>query len=187
MKKIIIGIAVFCLITTAIKAQGFAIGLKAGANANKITGISFKDEYKLSYQAGAFMEIDINKKIGFQPEVLFSQSQGTTTSTVMVPSQNYSLNYLNIPILLRYKIGKIVVLNVGPQYSILLNKDNTLVVNGKNAIKDGDFAMVAGLQLGFKYLRFYGRYNVGLNNLNDFSNLENWKSEQIQVGVGFKF
>ena len=190
MKKVIIAATAFCLSFSVAKSQNFAVGIKAGANASKISGSSFNDEFKLSYQAGVFMEIDFNKKWGIQPEVLFSQSQATTVATsggITAPNTNYNLNYLNIPLLLRYKIGKILVLNAGPQYSILLNNDNTVLTNGKNAFKDGDFAMVGGLQLGFKYVRIYARYNVGLNNINDVSNSDNWKSQQIQAGVGFRF
>lgn len=190
MKKIIIATTAFCLSFITTKAQDFKIGLKAGANLTKITGSSFNDAFKLNYQAGAFIELDFNKKIGIQPEVLFSQSQGTTTAasgTITTPNTSYNLNYLNIPLLLRYKIGKVLVLNAGPQYSILLNNDNTLLANGKNAFKEGDFAMVGGLQLSFKYLRFYGRYVIGLNNVNDVSDNDKWKSQQIQAGIGFRF
>lgn len=60
-------------------------------------------------------------------------------------------------------------------------------MNGQNAFKSGDFAMVGGVQLNFNVLRIYGRYAVGLNNLNDVSNQNNWKSQQIQMGMGFRF
>ena len=93
---------------------------------------------------------------------------------------------MSIPILLRYNVGKIVTLNLGPQYSILLNKDNTVLQNGQQAFKSGDFAMVGGVQLNFSVLRIYGRYNVGLSNINDIDNKEKWKSQQLQLGIGFK-
>lgn len=190
MKRTIIAMAIIVAVTNSANAQKFNIGLKAGANLGKISGSSFSNEYKLSYHAGAFMSFDFNKKIGIQPEVLFSQNQATTVSSgVILPPNNadYSLNYLSIPLLLRYKFGKVIVLNVGPQYSILLNNNENVVNSGSNAFKQGDFAMVAGLQLDFKYLRFYGRYNIGLNNINDLSNSDKWKNEQIQLGVGFRF
>ncbi len=192
MKKITVFVIAFCFATNVTKAQRFNIGIKAGANASKISGKSFSDEFKLSYQAGVFMEIDFNKKWGIQPEVLFSQSQGSVANsgTILInpnSNSNYSLNYLNIPILLRYKIGKVLVLNAGPQYSILLNNDNSLFANGQNAFKSGDFAMVGGLQLNFDFLRIYARYNIGLNNVNDLNNSENWKSQQIQAGIGLRF
>ncbi len=190
MKKTIIAIAIIIVATNSTNAQKFNIGLKAGANLGKISGSSFSSEYKLSYHAGAFMSFDFNKKIGIQPEVLLSQTQTTTVSSgVILPpnSADYKLNYLSIPLLLRYKFSKVIVLNVGPQYSVLLNKNDNVIKNGSNAFKDGDFAMVAGLQLDFKYLRFYGRYNIGLNNINDLSSSDKWKNEQIQLGIGFRF
>ena len=47
--------------------------------------------------------------------------------------------------------------------------------------------MIGGAQLNFKYMRIYGRYAIGLNNINDLSESNKWKSQQIQLGLGFKF
>jgi hypothetical protein len=192
MKKTIISTLAFLLIAVATQAQGFRAGIKLGANGTKIDGQSFEDGYKLSYQAGIFFEADFNKKFGIQPEVLFGQTTSKTANglgavgTNLASNKDFTLNYLSIPVLLRYNIGKIVTLNLGPQFAILLNKDNTLLQNGQQAFKSGDFSMVGGLQLNFKVLRVYGRYNVGLTNLNDVSDQEKWKSQQLQVGLGFK-
>lgn len=190
MKKVILITCLYCLLSNLLTAQGFKIGLKAGANFTKIDAVSFTDEFKLSYHAGAFIELDFNKKIGIQPEFLLSQSEAklaSSGSVISPPNTDYKLNYLSIPILLRYKIGKILVLNVGPQYSILLNGNDNVVASGTKAFKDGDFAMVGGLQLGFNFLRFYARYHIGLKNINDISSSNNWKSQQIQAGIGFRF
>lgn len=189
MKKILIAFCVFSISCTILNAQDFKVGLKAGANFTKIDGASLSKEYKLNYHAGAFIELELNKKIGLQPEFLLSQSEAQiiNNGTITYPKSDFKLNYLNIPILLKYKIGKILVLNVGPQYSILLNKNDNVINNTVNAFKDGDFAMVGGIQLNFKYLRFYGRYNIGLNNINDINSSENWKSQQLQLGLGFRF
>jgi hypothetical protein len=97
------------------------------------------------------------------------------------------LNYLSIPLLLRYNIGNILSLNAGPQWSILLNEDKTLLQSGQSAFKDGDFAMVLGAQLNFKFLRVYGRYNIGLQNINDIDQKDKWTNEQIQLGIGLRF
>lgn len=192
MKKPIISTLVLLFIVAATQAQGFRAGIKLGANGTKIDGQSFEDGYKLSYQAGVFFEADFNKKIGIQPEVLFGQTTSKTVTgigaaaTNLNSNQDVNLNYLSIPILLRYNVGKLVTLNLGPQFAILLNKDNTLLQNGQQAFKSGDFSMVGGVQLNFSALRIYGRYNVGLTNINDVSNQEKWKSQQLQLGLGFK-
>jgi hypothetical protein len=78
----------------------------------------------------------------------------------------------------------LLTLNLGPQFGVLLNEDRTLLQNGEEAFKGNDFSMVGGVTLNLRPLRIYGRYNVGLNNLNDVDNRDNWKSQQIQLGVG---
>jgi hypothetical protein len=45
--------------------------------------------------------------------------------------------------------------------------------------------MVGGAQINILRLRVYGRYVVGLSNINDIDNQDKWKSQAIQVGVGF--
>ncbi|MBC7721219.1 MAG: PorT family protein [Pedobacter sp.] len=192
MKKTILSTLVILTTVIATHAQGVSLGIKAGANLTKIDGVSFDDSYKLSYQAGGFVEIDFSKKFGIQPEVLFSQTTSKTESgtspiyTNINKNTDVNLNYLTIPVLLRYNVGKLVTLNLGPQFGILLNKDNSLFANGQNAFKGGDFSMVGGAQLNISAFRIYGRYNIGLTNINDIDDKDKWKSKQIQLGIGFK-
>jgi Outer membrane protein beta-barrel domain len=188
MKKFILPLILITCFSVTGFSQGFHLGAKVGANATKINGQSFKDGFNLGYQLGGFAEIDFSKSIGIQPEVLFSQSQTTTTTYNgnLTPNKDAKLNYLSIPLLLRINTGKLLTLHVGPQYSIVMNNDKSFVQNGSDAFKSGDFSMVAGLQLNLGTLRVYGRYNIGLTNLNDIDNKEQWKSQQIQVGIGFK-
>jgi hypothetical protein len=75
-------------------------------------------------------------------------------------------------------------LQAGPQFGILLNKDKTLLDNGGEAFKNGDFSMLFGAQLNILRVRVYGRYAIGLNNLNDIDDKEQWKSTGFQVGIG---
>ncbi len=74
MKKtfILIGFVVFFSMQAAAQG-GFRIGVKGGLNLNKVNGQSFNDAFDMGYMAGAFAEIDINKFIGIQPELLYSQ------------------------------------------------------------------------------------------------------------------
>ena len=51
----------------------FHIGIKAGANVNKIDGKSFKDQFRYGYHVGGFAEIGLGDKFGIQPEVVFNQ------------------------------------------------------------------------------------------------------------------
>ncbi len=198
MKKVIILLVCTVLISGVSMAQGLRVGVKAGANLNKFTGKSFNDGFDLSYHAGAFMEIDFNKVWGIQPELLWSQTSGkpsnfqtiyatTITNPTLDITQPIKLDYLTIPLLLRVNVTGMFSLLAGPQYSILLNQDNTLLRNGQDAFKNGDFALAAGAQINLKFLRIYGRYNIGLQNVNDIDSQDKWKSQQLQFGLGFRF
>lgn len=195
MKKAILCVCVILSFAAISSAQSFHIGAKAGANLTKIDGQSFKQSYELGYQLGGFVELDLNKNWGIQPEILFSQTNTIIDSGYKaiyqdidnaVIGQKAHLNYLTIPILLRLNAGNLLTLNLGPQFSILTNEDKTLLRNGKAAIKHGDLAGVLGAQINLGSLRVYGRYNFGLSNINDIDDQDKWKSQQLQFGLGLK-
>lgn len=170
------------------------LGIKAGTNISKIEGKSFKDEFRYGYLLGGFAEIGLGGKLSLQPEVLFNQYQTKVDTTFKSVYQNaledassgdVKLNYLSIPVLLNYKLGNVLSLQAGPQFGVLMNKDKNMLDNGKEAFQNGDFSMVGGAQINISKLRFTGRYVVGLNNINDIDNQNEWKSQAIQLSVGF--
>ncbi|MDQ6814324.1 MAG: PorT family protein [Bacteroidota bacterium] len=193
MKKILtLTIGMLSLLSIA-NAQKLGIGGKIGANLNKISGQQFKDGYNLGYFLGGFAEIDLNKKWGIQPEVLWNQvntrhadNYNAITSSFRDSTGTIKLKYLTIPVLLRYNVGSMLTLNAGPQFGILLDQHQTLLKNGQNAFKNGDFSLVAGATINVASLRIYGRYNIGLSNISDYNKQDNWKSQQVQIGVGFR-
>ena len=197
----------FCLLVAGTsliqvaEAQSFKLGVKVGGNMNKIQGQSFSDGFKFAYHAGAFAEINFNKKWGIQPEVLWNQMGGVPSdfqsvygtanhvniSSLFNSDNVFKLNYLSIPILLRYTtVGGLFTFNVGPQFGIVLQQDKTLIQNGQDAFTGGDFSMVTGVQLNLLMLRIYGRYNIGLKNINNIDQRDKWTSQQLQVGLGIK-
>lgn len=95
------------------------------------------------------------------------------------------LNYISIPILLNYKlIGNFLSLQAGPQFGILIDNSKTLLQNGGDAFKKGDFALVGGVQVKLASMRVSGRYTVGLNNISDIDNQDKWKNQGFQLSVG---
>jgi hypothetical protein len=188
MKKTILSLLALAVFALAGQAQGFHVGAKAGANLGKIDGVKFKDGYELGFQLGGFAEIDLSKSIGIQPELLFNQTNtkaSDQTSDIFKPGENIHLNYLSIPILLRINAGKLLTFHAGPQYSILLNNHKTTLANAGDAFKSGDFALAFGAQVNLSALRIYGRYNIGLSDVGDVTSQSKWKSQQLQLGVGF--
>jgi hypothetical protein len=190
--KLFLPLLAALLFSQAMMAQ-FHIGFKGGANVIKIDGKSFKDQFRYGYHIGGFAEIGFGNKLGIQPEVLFNQVSTSVDSNYKSIYQNVfnsnqstvKLGYLSIPILLSYKlIGNFLSLQAGPQFGVLIQQDKTFLQNGGEAFKKGDFSLVGGAQIKFSAIRISGRYVVGLNNINDIDNQDQWKSQGFQVSLG---
>lgn len=183
--------AAFFFLTASASAQ-FDLGIKAGINLNKIDGKAFTDQFKYGYHLGGFATIGIGDKFGIQPEVLYSQNamrvDSSFTNTLSIFQNGLTsvrLNYLTIPLLVNYKlIGKFLTLQAGPQFGILIDQGRSLLQNGGDAFKKGDFSMLGGVQLKVGALRVNGRYLIGLNNISDIANDNKWKSQSFQLSVG---
>ena len=169
---------------------GFHVGVKAGANIFKVDGTAIKDEFKFGYNLGAFAELNFTDKWGIQPEVMWNQTNYRTANNFneVFPGGKSDvegkLNYLSIPVLLSFRPAKIISFQAGPQFGILLNKNQSLFDNGKEAFKSGDFSMLGGVQLNIGSLKVGGRYVVGLANINDIDEKEKWKNQGFQVFIG---
>lgn len=178
------------LLANATFAQ-FSLGIKGGANMTKIEGRSFSDEFLYGYHVGGFLTIPIGGRLAIQPEVLFNQLQSRTGDEfrdIYQPAfngnTNVKLNYLSIPVLLNYKLANIISLQAGPQFGRLINRDQSLLVNGRQAFSEGDLSLLGGVQISLLKLRLNGRYVVGLNNINDIDNQDSWRNQGFQISLG---
>lgn len=191
MKTKLVNLSVALLLSQLMMAQ-FHLGVKAGANLTKVDGHSFKEQFEYGYAVGGFAEIKLSDKFSFNPEVLFNQYTSTLDSSYKSIYENViasdqskvKLNYLTIPLILDYKFLGPVHLQAGPQFGILMNKDENFLQNGEDAFKKGDFSMAFGAQVKVAQFRFTGRYLIGLNNINDIDNQDKWRNQVIQLTVG---
>lgn len=172
------------------------IGGKVGANMTKIDGRGFDDGFRYGFHAGGHIQIKLVGGLSLQGEVLFSQMVADTARDLseVVDFIRFSesrktlrLNYLDIPLMLNIGVGELKALKfqLGVQYGLLLNKSETLLENGQNAFKSGQFSALGGVQLQLPFFIIGGRYLVGLNNLNDVTDNAKWKSQTGQVFIGF--
>ena len=185
MKKVIAALTLFLsLVMSGSFAQRLKVGIKAGTDIKKLSGKSFDDQFSYGYHAGAFAEIKITEKLGIQPEVYFSQVNIDTSSSFssiydFKDISKVQLKYINIPLLLSF--------TGWPSIWYIMDKGNTVLQNGQDAFKKGDFSIIAGLQLHFSKVRLYGRYMVGLSDINDIDNQEKWRTQTVQIGLGIAF
>lgn len=214
MRKIIF-IASLCLLFSAIsQAQigkfSLDVGIKLGANLNKVEGEYWDNGYKANLMAGLYTSLN-TRKWGVQVEPLFTQSTFSTgkgfsdlykdfyqTGRDSVVNGTFKVSYYNIPILLNLKVFSKVWLQLGPQFSGTLSvkdKDN-LMDDAESFFKNSMISAVGGLWINLPaHFTLSGRYVFGLNNLNGNSNYiqysknvkDNWNQRLLQIGIGYTF
>ena len=191
MKKII-SISVVLLIVVNLFAQDkFSIGIKVGQNFSSVNNVAV-DHNTASFHAGVTTHFGISEKLGISPELILSQTKLVTAPPVLnlignnsaTQPETYHLNYLSIPILLDVKLMSKLSLQAGPQYSILLDQKKDGIGNASMAFNSGEFAFVGGAKLDLGGFGLYGRYVVGLQNINELQNQASWKTTQWQLGIG---
>ncbi len=195
MRRFILPLLFILTMAVGASAQGsFKIGARVGTTMYKIDGQSFQSGFNFGYHLGGALEIMFSKKFGIQPEVLFNHSSTRTGDNLgdlvsgLNPSDVLNLNYLSIPVLVNIRpSGGPLTLQLGPQFGVLMNRSETLLNNGAQAFKNGDLSLLGGVQIHLSAFRIYGRYGVGLSNLNDITSTQNWKSQMIQLGLGINF
>ena len=156
-QKLLLFLSAALLLSAASFAQGFHFGIKAGANGLKVDGKSFKEEFEFGYNVEAFAEINFSPKFGIQPEVMWNQSNYRTADQFndIYPEGTADLkgelNYLSIPLLLNYRPAKFLTLQAGPQFGILLNKEQSLLENGRAGIQRRRLLHARGRSIEYRH------------------------------------
>ena len=195
-KRMLAALCVFCFAVSSLSAQGFHYGLKADLNMFKLDGEGINPNYTLGGRIGVFATYDVTKKWGIQPELLFSQvgpKRADDFSARYIhdsndgANKNIKLSYITLPVLLRYNINKMITINAGPEYSYLFYENDNLLTYNRSAFKRSNLGAAAGATLTFDVLHVYARYVLGLSNINDIDDRYQWKTQQLQVGLGINF
>lgn len=176
----------------------FRFGAKVGVNINKITGQSYQSGFNYNYQVGGFLQFNLSRRFGIQPEINFVQSSSSFTNDVTEiyddlfregSQKKSTLNRLEVPLLLNINIGpsRRVKLQAGPSFSTVLKQTVDSLQAGGNIYKNSELGAVAGLWLQLPLVNVGARYKLGLTNINAIDDRQTWKSQAIQVFVGVTF
>jgi len=157
MKQFIFTIALisFCLLTNA---QSFNFGLSGGLIGSQVNGDQFRGYNKLGFMGG----ISVNRTIydnDFQMEFNFIQKgsrknqnpdAGDFTTYIM------RLNYIEIPVLYKYKLHQHLSIHGGLKLAYLINSkefDNYGLITANPGIpdfRDFDYSVFAGMDIPLK-------------------------------------
>jgi len=206
MKKVMLVVTIATLGLGTLNAQGINFGAKGGLNISNFVGDIEDSESKIGFNIGVFAEIVLLDKLIFQPEILFS-TQGAKNEDSF-DDENYistiKVNYLNIPLMLKYAVSNKFSLEFGPQVGFLLsanaNVEATMdgsTISVEESVKESFNNIDFGLNFGASFdltekIIIGARYNLGLSNVaNDEEEIENEdfkvSNTVFSFSVGYKF
>ena len=174
------------------------VGIVVGGNiANTVSAYNsnYSTDPLLGFNAGLTFDVPIIYPISFVPEVLFSQKGYTAATTAGNFTQR--TNYIDIPLLAKFKLGPVVNFYIGPQLAFLLSTKNTYD-NGftitsqqyyennrdKSAIVNG--VLGVGFELN-RYVELRGRYAIDLGRTRGDAYTPDYRNQVFQIGLGIKF
>jgi hypothetical protein len=191
----------FALAATMVftaSSQDLALGLKGGLNLTTLNADDPETTYDLraGYHGGIFFRAKFSK-VAIQPEVFLSTMSTDVESTFSRLAQKYQDNftYLCVPVLVKFYLFHGLNIHAGPQFSFLLDGErkweNSLVTSAtdiKDYYKNNDVSVSAGAGWDFGFgLNLDVRYNLGVKDINNFTNGEEVKSRVFQVSLGWNF
>lgn len=177
-----------CLFGAVAYGQGISGGIKAGLNlANqtfKGNGYTTSPSFLPGIHGGVYATVMFGDHLGIQPEVLYS-AQGAKSG-----DQKYKVNYVTVPVLVRYNINEMWSLHAGPQFGVLTSAKYTAGSSEqdvKDQLKGTDMSIAAGVGVDLPMkLNFAFRFVQGLSNINDTGSSVTMKNYNLQFTVGYK-
>lgn len=185
MRKIIFSILFSILYTAIVHAQ---FGVNGGLNISNMRGSEIQNnKSKAGFHIGMFYQVPLSGSFALQPEVSYS-GEGARTS-YNGSDQKYNLNFMNLSLLFRYNFEGSFNLATGLQYGVLLSaklKSGGNTSDLKNLIRNTNYSWVitAGYELP-SGLGFYGRYNLGISDIEKDSQRGSLKASTFQLGVRY--
>ncbi|SFZ89597.1 Opacity protein [Flaviramulus basaltis] len=189
--------AFICLITiSTVSAQSwsdnFQIGAKGGINFATVTGDDFDSpDARTSFYAGLLAEIPVSERFSIQPEVFYSGQGFDITDEPDEFDAEYQVDYINVPLILKFYILDGFNIHAGPQFGFKINEELDFDPNNDGGdtdtdqIKDFDLGLSAGL--GYKIGENFfveARYTYGFSEVIEDTDVHN---SVFSAGIGFMF
>lgn len=189
---LLLGLAYF--LYNPLFSQGLDFGVKAGVNAVKIDNMAFEDGFNYGFMGGAYLHVNLKKKFGFGADLIFSEATMKTANDIdqvvgefnAEELKDVKLNYLGVPLYMN--IGGKFRVQLGAQFNMKLNESEVFTNSVREIFSSNDIQGLVGFQWNLPlHLFVNGRYLAGLSDINDITKSNEWKSQTIQVGAGFRF
>lgn len=170
-------------------------GFRAGANFSHMNfakgspPLSTETSWGGRITFGFIMALPVTGRLSFQPEYLYSQMG----SKIKDSDTAYKLNYLSLPVFLKFDLSEKLSFLAGPQFDILINAKRTENNNSSNITHDTEERSL-GITAGIEYeiiesLALCARYMNGFNHIGigQRSDTKEFKYESVQLSACIKF
>ena len=192
-------LVLFLLCSGAIYAQGLKGGLSltkySGNDADLGTGID--PEYAINFTAGVFLNFEIDKQFSIRPEAYYSVKGAhyEETEDGVKAEMDFTMKYIDIPILAVFKAGKNFSLIAGPAVGFFLSGETKTKVGDESGseeiesdeINSPDISLVFGANYFIGQLHLDARYSLGMTNIPDTNEDVSLKHSMIQILLGISF
>lgn len=175
------------------------LGIEFGADLSNTTSAynsNFSTNTLWGIQGGLTLSLPLIYPLSIEAEGLYSQ-KGYTAQT---SSGNFTQrsNFIDVPLLLKFNVGPVLRVYVGPQYSFLLNTTNTYdngfavtaqqYYNQTNTKPILDGVAGVGFDLN-RYVELRARYTLDLRSTSSVNSAyqPDYRNQVWQFGLNFKF
>jgi hypothetical protein len=166
-----------------ISNMNFKLGSTATVN-------TLQSSWKPGFTFGFTIQVPLSEKLTLQPEYSFTSRYGTDNSTGI----DYRLDYLSMPLLLKYLATKKFVFFAGPQLELLINAQSTNKgekTDITHVVEERSIGIVCGLEFDITGTFFIsGRYFQGFNNIGIYQrsgDVKEFKYQLASLTAGIRF
>jgi len=200
-----------------VATENFYFSLKAGLNYSMVTGVE-EGKNRPGFNFGLVNNIRLNDQFYLAPEFLPASAKGVTQVPVLttgneelddllehVESTDRKLNYLDIPVLLRYHISERLRISAGPEFSFLIGGTDIYYAEPQDDIQLTSeldiheyvktFDMGGVIDLSYmiakpvkgKGVNIYLRYSMGFLDIRKDASGDPVRNSTLQIGATFPF
>jgi opacity protein-like surface antigen len=145
-------------------------------------------KWKPGFVVGALVEVGLNQHWALQQEYLYAQQSGEITN-----GARYQMQYLSLPLLLKYRVLPRLAIVAGPQFDLMLKAQQEVGGQTSDITHDTEergLGATAGLEVSvWRRLSLGARYLQGLNHvgIGQRSAVQEFKWQSVQLAAEVRF
>lgn len=140
---------------------------------------------RIGWSAGGWVNLPLGRTFSLEPQVMYSEYLYRVENSNAI-LQDGSINYVNIPLMLKIHFGEAFAITAGPQVDLLLDVEDERQTVNKDDFASTSFSLNGGFEV-FPHGRavVFGRYMYGLDNMDNRDNggETEYHNSNFQVGV----